>query len=81
MRCKFRATTVKAISGEFHTEASAAKYQQEEIEFTAVAGKENEPWSKYTPYGKLNVHVTNPAAFGTIKAGKDYYIDITPVEG
>lgn len=31
-------------------------------ELAPVSGKENEPWSKWTPSGKLEFTVTNPEA-------------------
>lgn len=45
--------------------ATAAK----DIELTPVTGKGNEPWSKWTPSGVLKLNVTNPEAFGAMKAG------------
>lgn len=43
-------------------------------------GKDNESWSKYTPSGKIEMSVTNPAAIEAFAVGKAYYVDFTPVE-
>lgn len=39
---------------------------------------ENASWSKYTPQGKLEMTVTNPAAVAAFEIGKSYYLDFTP---
>lgn len=39
--------------------------------------EENEEFFNYTPYGELMFGVTAKRKF---KAGKEYYVDITPVE-
>ncbi|MDU7382442.1 MAG: hypothetical protein E7L09_29550 [Enterobacteriaceae bacterium] len=39
---------------------------------------ENKTWSKYTPGGLLQMHISNPAAFSQFEQGKEYYIDIQP---
>ncbi|EDT9219380.1 hypothetical protein AHZ37_001713 [Salmonella enterica subsp. indica] len=37
---------------------------------------ENKAWSKYTPGGLLQMHISNPAAFENFEQGKEYYLDI-----
>ncbi|WP_213786190.1 hypothetical protein [Citrobacter portucalensis] len=41
---------------------------------------ENKIWSKYTPGGMLQMHISNPAAFEQFEQGKEYYLDIQPTE-
>ncbi|WP_213238983.1 hypothetical protein [Citrobacter braakii] len=41
---------------------------------------ENKEWSKYTPFGQLQMLVSNPAAFEQFEEGKEYYIDIQAAE-
>jgi len=41
---------------------------------------ENASWSKYTPNGKMEMTVTNPAAIAAFEMGKAYYLDFTPAE-
>lgn len=43
-------------------------------------GKDNESWSKYTPSGKFEMSVTNPAAIEFFEPGKAYFIDFTPAD-
>lgn len=43
-------------------------------------GKVNESWSKYTPSGKLEMAVTNPAGIEQFEIGKAYYLDFTPAD-
>ncbi|MET3527282.1 hypothetical protein [Phenylobacterium koreense] len=43
-------------------------------------GSDNAAWSKWTPNGKLEMTVTNPAAIAQFELGKSYYLDFTPVE-
>ena len=76
IRCKFRCTA----------KSERAPYQKglgadhSEVELSAVMGKDNEPWSKYTPSGLLKISITNPEAVGAIELGREYWIDLTPVE-
>lgn len=46
------------------------------IELAAVYGngKENASWSKYTPQGKIEMTVTNPAAINYFDLGGEVYI-------
>jgi hypothetical protein len=52
------------------------------ITFQVVYGDapENKEWSKYTPWGKIEMGVTNPEAAAKFEVGKCYYVDFTPVE-
>lgn len=43
-------------------------------------GKVNESWSKYTPSGKLEMSVTNPAAIDAFEVGKPYFLDFTSAD-
>lgn len=42
--------------------------------------EENKTWSKYTPGGLLQMHIFNPEAYEQFEQGKEYYLDIQPVE-
>lgn len=68
IRCKFRCSSVRTFEG------------SETVEFTAVDGEANKPWSQFTPYGKLEVNITNPDARGRFEPGKSYLLDISPSE-
>lgn len=43
-------------------------------------GKVNETWAKYTPSGKIEMGITNPAAIDAFELGKAYLITFTPDE-
>lgn len=43
-------------------------------------GKVNESWAKYTPSGKIEMAITNPAAIDQFNVGMAYYVDFTPAE-
>jgi hypothetical protein len=75
LRCKMKTQSLQAIK---NADGSIA---EERIVLDAVSGPENEPWSKYTPTGQLSFSLTNPSAFGKIKADEEYYVDIVPVKG
>lgn len=40
---------------------------------------EDQRFSKFTPTGRFEAHVTNPAALAQFTLGQFYYLDITPV--
>lgn len=53
---------------------SEGKPSSERLAMSAVYGKEgsaNAQWSKWTPSGRLELHITNPEALG--KATPGYY--------
>lgn len=54
------------------------------VDFNAVYSSdpetENYSFSKATPSLNLTMSITNPGAFGAFEAGKEYYLDFTPVE-
>lgn len=52
------------------------------VKFQAVTSEteENKSWSKWTPSGNLEMHISNPEIFGQFEQGKEYFLDITPVE-
>jgi hypothetical protein len=41
---------------------------------------ENKQWSKWTPAGALEMTITNPAAYGKVTRGQEFYIDLISVE-
>jgi hypothetical protein len=49
----------------------------ETVKLTAVSGKANEPWSKWTPSGLFEVSITNPDAFGAFTPGKNYHLNVS----
>ena len=55
--------------------------QQEIIKFSAVCKDTDEVipedllYHKYTPYGVIEIHVSNPALAGKFKPGDKFYVD------
>ncbi len=39
---------------------------------------ENEAWSKFTPGGQIQMHISNPDAFNQFEQGKEYYVEFKP---
>lgn len=54
----------------------------ESLRMTPVVNDKNEnaSWSKWTPGGELHLSISNPDAKSQHVVGKEYYVDITPVE-
>ena len=53
---------------------------QEEISLNAVydsrPGSANTQWCKWTPYGKFEFTISNPAAQGKLLPGQFYFVDL-----
>lgn len=43
-------------------------------------GEVNESWAQYTPNGRLEMTITNPAAVSQFELGKVYEMEFTPVD-
>ena len=78
LRAKFVVLEVKEF-----TAADGSK-DSETINAIAVystdPASENAQWSKWTPAGQLQMTINNPAAFGALEQGKEYFVDLTPAE-
>ena len=61
VRAKFQVTALKTQLG----------YQgnSEIVELSVVNDEANKLWSKYTPQGRIEMHITNPAAVDPKPAG------------
>jgi hypothetical protein len=77
MRCKFYVNEVAQTAG-----GAGQPPSGEVLKMSAVYGTagDNTDWSKWTPSGSLQLHVTNPDAVGCFKPGDIVYIDIAPVD-
>lgn len=69
VRAKFQVTALKTQLG----------YQgnSEIVELSVVNDEANKLWSKYTPQGRIEMHITNPAAVDQLPLGKHFYVDFT----
>jgi hypothetical protein len=72
-RCKFRCDSVEPQGADTVKVTLGTHYDSE-------LAKEDEAFSKYTPWGSMSFGVTNPALEGFFEPGKQYYVDIRPVE-
>lgn len=50
------------------------------LDAVTATSEENKAWSKYTPSGRLELAITNPAAFGFFEPGAEYVITIEKAE-
>lgn len=79
-RAKFRCVQVRKTVSTGGWGNPPGQHDADYVEFQAVQGPENVFWSKWTPSGMLQMTITNPDLFDSFVAGKDYYLDISPVE-
>ncbi len=57
------------------TYAAAAGEKNTNYRLDAVYGEANQPWSKFTPSGRLDFTITNPAA-EDLENGREYFVPI-----
>lgn len=77
MRAKMKVARVEKIAEEveilhFHPVA-ASQYPQD-------GSDENNTYAKFSPSGRLELTVTNPALIGKFAEGETYYLDFTKAE-
>jgi primosomal replication protein N len=58
------------------TETGAGEHRQVQVQLSAVAGPENEEWSRYTPSASFNISLKGDLA-DQLEIGKAYFVDIT----
>ena len=76
LRAKVRVTEVlRSIDADGST-------SQERVKLAAVCSSdpnsENAQWSKWTPCANFELSINNPAAFGKLSNGHEFYIDFIP---
>jgi len=77
---------MKTIRAKFECTTIQSKDWGEEVRLYAVHGnddkdnEENNQFSEATPSGNLEMTISNPAAKGFFKEGKDYYLDFTEAD-
>ncbi len=84
MRAKMKVDQVES-----HKQEDKDLPDYESIKFSAVCksegypadgSDENNTFAKWTPCAELQMCITNPALFGKIKAGDQFYLDFTQAE-
>lgn len=71
VRCKFQCIGIEDIPGSTVKQVKMTAQYCPEV-------PEDERLTEATPWGELNIRIDNPAALKTLKAGKFYYLDLTP---
>lgn len=71
-RCKFRVTSITDHGNENKTIHLHTQYD------TSVP--EDQAFSKYTPSGSIDVQINNPAVVPMFTVGREFYVDLTPVD-
>ncbi len=83
MRCKLR------LNGVIENKDDAGVKHSEKLIFNAVSKKEgyaedgldeNNTFAKWSPSADFTITVQNPALFGKLAAGEEYYVDFTKAE-
>ena len=81
-RCKFRCTSVS--SSHSQVDVGGGEYPVLEVKLEAQYDpafcEEDNAFSKFTPSGEMAITINNPALVDHFKAGRHYYIDVTPVD-
>lgn len=47
--------------------------------YSSDKNSENYTWSKYTPSGRIEMNITNPAAYDQFEIGKEYLVTFEKV--
>lgn len=78
LRLKMMVNTVKTVHDQ-----EGEPYQQE-LALSAVysnsPGSANAQWSKWTPSARLEMSVSNTAAFNKLRPGQFVYVDLIPTD-
>lgn len=76
MRAKFEVIEVKRFKGQDLLAAIAVTSKP----FDSAGNNEDNTYAKFSPSGKLELTVANPALVGKIEPGQKFYLDFTPAE-
>ena len=76
MRAKMQVQEVRRFAGgdEITCHAVAAK------SYPADGSDEDNTYAKFSPSGKLVLHIANPALLGQVRPGQKFYLDFTLAE-
>jgi hypothetical protein len=78
VKAKFRCIEKAERASQYGT---AGSVNGSVVKLAAVAGDENKEWSRYTPWGNLEMQIDNPAAMDQFVVGKDYILTFEKCEG
>ncbi len=71
-RCKFRVVGVTDHGHDSKTVELSTQYDK--------SIPEDQQFSKYTPSGNMKISVSNPALDGFFTPGREFYVDLMPVD-
>lgn len=71
VRAKFQVTSIESVMA-----YNGGK--QEVVKLSVVNDEANRAWSQYTPQGRIEMHITNPAAVDQLPLGGYFFVDFTP---
>jgi hypothetical protein len=87
MRAKFRVNSVSPASVVVPADAAMAPMQTitafpvaRSDSYPADGSDENNSYARWSPSGRLELSITNPALSNRIKEGDTFYVDFTPVQ-
>lgn len=74
LRCKMRVAEV------LHVQNDKGETETERVKLWAVTSgsEENKQFSKWTPAASFEISISNPAAFGKLSRGHEFYVDFIP---
>lgn len=78
MRAKMKITSVTRLEYGAEQVCMVAVYR--EGGYGEDGLDEDNTFAKFTPSGKLELTITNPALYGKLNPGEKYYIDFTKAE-
>ena len=70
VRAKFQVVSIESV-------IAYGGGKQEVVKLGVVNDEANKSWSQYTPQGRIEMHITNPAAVDQLPLGKFFYVDFT----
>ena len=76
IRAKFQVSSVRNDAGSEDQRVTLQAVTSDNVDGT----NENKSFSKFTPYGVMEMLITNPDVEGFFEAGQQFYIDITKAE-
>lgn len=77
MRAKMQITSITLTEGcEILTMCAVPKKGT----YPNSGADEDNTYARFSPYGKLELHVANPALHGQFKPGQFYYLDFNPAD-
>ena len=75
IRCKMYVSEKQDRAYAAYGGGPGVRQQESVVKLSAATDDGNKEWSKYTPSGQIELHITNPVAFEAFKLGQFYLVD------